>query len=185
MSPYIKIILSSLIIKTSLVSGLFLWGLTATLYAISKESKTVLIGIDDNGTRVIENKEDPLFKTEVVAFIRHFSLLLYNFDQNTYVENVGSASDLMSVNLWEQLESKLKAKREVVSAKSISHSGIIEQIIKLDDHVYEVQIQGYEQRNLKRVQRKLKLQVRLNKTERTNMNPWGMEVDEIKEIFTD
>jgi hypothetical protein len=182
LEAYVRVLLLNVIIKAALVSGLFLWGVTATIYATSKESKTVLIGIDENGTRIIENKDDPLFKTEVVAFIRHFSLLLYNFDSQTYVENVGSASDLMSTELWEELEISLKAKRNVVDERHISHSGVVEQIIKSDDFQYDVLLKGYEQRQLKRVERFIKLQLVLNRKDRTNINPWGIEVAELKEV---
>lgn len=185
MGSYVKLLLSSLIIRASLASGLFLWGVTATIYAVSKESKTLLIGIDENGTRIIENKEDPLFKTEVVAFIRHFTLLLYNFDSQTYIENVGSASDLMGADLWKELEASLKTKRDVVNERQISHSGVVEQIIKLDESSYEVVLRGFEQRQLKRVERLLKLQVSLNRIHRTNINPWGIEVESLKEIPLD
>jgi hypothetical protein len=65
---YVQILLSNLVIRLCLVTGLFLWGFTATIYAISKEEKTVLIGIDENGTRIIENTDDPLLKTEIVPF---------------------------------------------------------------------------------------------------------------------
>jgi hypothetical protein len=71
---YVQILLSNLVIRALSGNGLFLWGITATIYAISKEEKTVLIGIDENGTRIIENTDDPLLKTEIVAFLRHFTL---------------------------------------------------------------------------------------------------------------
>lgn len=179
---HFKILLSNVIVKAALTASIFLWALTATLYAASKNSTTVLIGIDENGTRVIDGAEDPLLKTEVVSFIRHFCLLLYNFDQRSFVENVGSASELMSADLWTQLERPLKDKKQIVEEKNISHSGLVDQIIEIDDTTYEVVIRGFEQRNLKREERLFKLSLRLKKLTRTNLNPWGIEVDEIKEL---
>ena len=78
----------------------------------------------------------------------------------------------------------LKEKRKIVQDKNISHSGTVEEITKIDGQKYEVKVQGYEQRNLKRIQRSISLVISLNRTERTNTNPWGIEVDELKEIPT-
>jgi hypothetical protein len=46
---YWKILVSNLLVRVCLITGLFLWGMTATIYAVSKDQKTVLIGIDENG----------------------------------------------------------------------------------------------------------------------------------------
>jgi hypothetical protein len=179
---YWKILVSNLLVRVCLITGLFLWGMTATIYAVSKDQKTVLIGIDENGTRVINTQEDPLLKTEIVAFLRHFALLMYNFDQQTYLENVGSASELMSENLWEQFRDNLRSKQAVVKEHNISHTGIVERIIKTDNQTYEVVVRGFEQRKIKRVERLFKVQVNLAISERNEINPWGVEVDGLKEI---
>jgi hypothetical protein len=179
---YVQILLSNLMIRLCLVTGLFLWGFTATIYAISKEEKTVLIGIDENGTRIIENTDDPLLKTEIVAFLRHFTLLMYNFDQQTYLENVGSASELMSENLWGELKEALRSKQSIVKEHNVSHTGIVEKIIKVDSSQFEVVVRGFEQRKIKRVERLFKIQVSLRAQDRNQINPWGVEVDGLKEI---
>jgi hypothetical protein len=181
----IKIILSNVVIRACLVSGIFLWALTATIYGLNKESKTVLIGVDQNGTRVIRNQEDPLLKTEIVAFLRHFSLLMYNFDQNSYLKNVGAASELMSQNLWLELEGALKDKLKTVKEYQISHSAFVEQIKRTDPSKYEVVVRGFEQRKINRVERLFKVELSLLKSERNEINPWGIEVDGLKEIPLD
>jgi hypothetical protein len=142
----------------------------------------VLIGIDENGSRVITSNEDPLFKTEVVAFLRHFSMLLYNFDPATYLENVGSASELMSANLWEDLETLLRKKQDIVKSNQISHSGIVESIVRLEPSLYEVVLKCMEQRKIKKIDRYIKVQIRLRRIERSGINPWGIEIDELQEI---
>jgi hypothetical protein len=70
----------------------------------------------------------------------------------------------------------------VVREHNISHTGIVERIIKTDNQDYEVVVRGFEQRKIKRVERLFKIQLKLAISERNEINPWGVEVDGLKEI---
>jgi hypothetical protein len=43
-------------------------------------------------------------------------------------------------------------------------------------------VRGFEQRKIKRVERLFKIQVSLRAQDRNQINPWGVEVDGLKEI---
>ena len=87
MSTY-KIYLAKKHVKEWLLVAVLLFALFVTsVYAFSKKSETLIIGIDQNGTRVVTEQEDPIFKTEAINFIRTFVSLSYNFDQETFAQN--------------------------------------------------------------------------------------------------
>jgi hypothetical protein len=163
-----------------LLSALVIWAMTATILALRAKNETTLIGIDKNGTRIITQAEDPLFKTEVVNFIRRFVSLLYNFDSTTFVDNVGSASDLMALPLWTQQKGKIVTLGETVKKESITHAAVVQKIT-MKDGKYQVLIETNEMVRMKNAKRLLKLEITLAQVERTARNPWGMEVSKLEE----
>ena len=163
------------------VSGLVLWALFASLFALSREDKVILIGIDSNGTRIIESHDDPLFKTEVVNFTRRFFSLLYNFDADLFSENVGRASDLMSKALWEEQKAKIVKLEAMVKAEKIVHSGVVKSITKLKDGRFQVIVRTSQQHRMKSIDQDLVVTMAIRPIERSTQNPWGMEVETLEE----
>ena len=178
---YFTYLLKQHLVVSSLVAALFLWAMTASLFAVSREEKIILIGIDSNGTRIVEAHDDPLFKTEVVNFTRRFFSLLYNFDSEQFAVNVGRASDLMSRELWDQQKAKIMKLEETVKAESIVHSGVVKTITKLKDGKFQVVVRTSQQHRMKSWDQDLLITMSIRPIERTSQNPWGMEVDSLEE----
>lgn len=153
----------------------------STYVALTRSDKIILIGIDGNGTRVISKDEDPLFKTEVVNFVRGFVALMYNFDPTSYQKNVGDASNLMSTKLFEQDKDKLIKLGQEVEKVQIQSSATLMHLVKNNDGSYGATIRSIENRRLSSIERKLKLNISILKTKRTEANPWGMEIDGLTE----
>lgn len=173
------------LIKKHLAMGLLLfslicWAMTTTVLALTASNETVLIGIDKNGTRVITAQDDPLFKTEVVNFLTRFVALLYNFDANSFVDNVGSASDLMTVQLWQKEKDKTIKLGDLVKREQISHSAIVQKISKTSGK-YQVLIETNQMMRMKNHKQAVKLEIELQQVERSPRNPWGMEVANLVE----
>ncbi len=178
---YLTYLFKRHLILTLAFAVMFIWGITVSAIAIKKDEKTILIGIDSNGTRVIGSSDDPLFKTEVVNFLRRFFGLLYNFDGETFESNVGSASDLMSLELWNREKEKILKLGTHVKTEKISHTGVVKSISRLPDGSYRVVLQTSEMHRLKNTDRNLIILLSLKPIERTTHNPWGMEVSSLEE----
>ncbi len=163
-----------------LVASLLVWALFSTFIALTNESETVLIGIDANGTRVISQTEDPLFKTEVVNFVRRFVSLAYNFDEVSFMDNVGSASELMTLELWNKKKHEINGLFELVKKEKISHSAVLQKIA-LKDGTYQVLIETNQMMRMANKKKLVLVQLQINKKERTPTNPWGMEIASLDE----
>ncbi len=90
-----------------LVTVLFLWSFTATYISLTEKEKIILIGMDEAGTRLITESSDRLLKSELKNFLTNFFGLYYSYDEKTYQEKMGEATDLMTDQLWDLNKEKL------------------------------------------------------------------------------
>lgn len=186
MSTY-KIHLAQSKAKEWIMIIVLLFALVITgLYALSKKSETILIGIDDNGTRVITTEEDPVFKTEVVNFIRTFVALSYNFDQDTFTDNAAKYSDLLSLDLWNQKKTDVVRAAEEIKKEPMQLSTIITKLTKDKDkdghEIYKVYTSQTLTRRARSDKYKYLLEMQISKVaKRTKENPYGYEVTRIEE----
>lgn len=186
MSTY-KIYLAQKHIKEWLLIITLLFALVITsIYAFSKKSEMLLIGIDQNGTRVITQEEDPIFKTEIINFIRTFVSLSYNFDQDTFTENAGKYSELLSLDLWNQKKSDVLNAAEQIKKEPMQLSTFITKVGKDKDKegndIYNVYTSQTLTRRAKTEKLKYILKMQVAKvSKRTKDNPYGFEVTKLEE----
>lgn len=171
---------------------LFIMGLSVLLCAIalfslrqalSISQKPLLIAIDSNGTRIVTKKDDPIFETEAVQFIKSFVSHLYNFTPTNFVDQVGEATGLMNVNLWQDEENKILEKKSVVERDQISMVSRIKGIYRKSEFEFNVVINSIEMSRLSRVSRTIQAIVTIQKTQRSEMNPYGLEVTKYDEAI--
>ena len=168
--------------QLALICSLSLWAGSTTFLLLRREDeKLLLIGIDENGTRLITRSDDPLLKTEIIHFVKEFISRLYSFNPETFEENLGRASDLMSKALWDKEKDRVLKLSEIVKKEGISSKAKIESISKTRDGKYTAQIQLTEERRAGKHERKLGIEVSLTKVERSEANPYGIEVDSLNE----
>lgn len=164
-----------------LIAALISWAITSTIWALSKTQKTVLIGIDENGTRLITDNKDLLLKSESLKMIQEFLKLYLNFDQNTHKENIGRAADLMASSLWEQQKGKLFEIGEKLKREPLLQTSETESIDLVGENTFEVIA------NIKILNRaveskaRIKMVLVLQKHERSNVNPWAFEIKELRD----
>ena len=181
MSTY-KIYLAKKHVKEWLLVAVLLFALFVTsVYAFSKKSETLIIGIDQNGTRVVTEQEDPIFKTEAINFIRTFVSLSYNFDQETFAANAAKYSDLLSLKLWTEKKSDILRAAEEIKKEPLQFSTIITKIAKDKDkegnELYKVYTDQTITRRAKVDKLKYIVTLQIAKIQkRTKDNPYGYEV---------
>jgi hypothetical protein len=163
-----------------LIFALLSWALVASFHALTTKSETILIGIDQNGTRIISKADDPLFKTEVVNFLRRFVALQYNFDESTFEDNVGSASELMTIQLWEREKAKIIELGKVVKKEKIAYTANLQKITTKDGK-FQMLLETNQMMRMKNAKSLIKVDVEIVQTKRTAQNPWGMEIASLTE----
>lgn len=168
-------------ITFSLIAVLTTWGLVVSYRLVSEDLDPVLIAIDANGTRVITSEDDPIFKTEVIAFLRHFSLLLYNFDSNSFKANVGMATTFFSDQLWNGLSDEYQRKMAIVQSSDISMASQPIRITKIGSSTFSVDLKVRKSEKLNIEDYELKANIEIKPSERTATNPWGIEVVSLTE----
>lgn len=186
MSTY-KIHLAQRHVKEWILISVLIFSLIITaIYAFSKKSETLIIGIDQNGTRIVTEQEDPIFKTEVINFIRSFVSLSYNFDQETFTENAGKYSELLSLDLWNGKKNDILKAAEEIKKEPIQLSTIITKIGKDKDkdgvEFYKVYTSQTITKRASTQSLKYLISMRVAKVEkRTKNNPFGYEVTFLEE----
>ncbi|HPI40508.1 MAG TPA: hypothetical protein PLJ21_06865 [Pseudobdellovibrionaceae bacterium] len=149
--------------------------------AIGIAQNPILIAIDSNGTRVVSKSIDPIFDTEAVQFSKMFISKLYNFTPESFNENVGYASTFFSISLWKEEEQKFLELMKNVEKEKISMSTKLEKIMKNSDSEYSLELNILETTRLNSQLRKVSLKLFIQRTPRTKINPYGIEVNRYEE----
>lgn len=155
--------------------------LAFSLRAMSKTSKPIIIGIDSNGTRIVTEKVDPIFKTEAVAFIHRFFFNAYNFDSRNFFKRLGLATTMMSEDLWKRKENEILDLRSKVERDSIELSGQVIKITQDETGTFYALVDLKEKNRLNQQEHRLKVALKLKQVARTPENPFGLEVDSYEE----
>ena len=164
---------------------MFLLTSVLNIRAVSQGRKPIIIGIDGNGTRIVTEASDPIYKTEAIAFIRKFFYNAYNFNTSNFFKRIGLATTMMSENLWKKKESEILDLKSKVERDNIEISGEIVELSKEENGLYHALIKIKEKTRLNEQNHEMMVSVRLKPVTRTSDNPFGLEVDSYEETPTD
>ena len=154
-----------------------------SISALLKNDKTMIIAIDANGTRIVTETLDPIYKTEAISFIQKFFFNTYNFEASNFFKRIGYATTVMSEDLWKRKESEILDLKARVERDHISLSGQVQRLTQSEDGTYHALIHLQEQNRLAQNEHQLKVSLRLKKVPRTQENPYGLEVDSYEETL--
>jgi len=155
---------------------LFTWSIFVSILAFSNKESIILVGIDGNGTRIITSNNDPIFKTEIVEFLKEFTSNMYNFKPTTYQNRVGQAVEYLSAGLWQTEKNKILSFGETVLANQINLTSEIAKISHIENKSYEILITTKEKSKLLNRSKKIKLILDVENVARSSKNPWGIEI---------
>lgn len=151
--------------------------------AYNQSLKPLIIGIDKNGTRLLKTHSDPLFKVEVVNFIKIYIEKLYNFSPSNFEETVGLATNFMSESLWNEKKDQILSLKEQVKKNQITVQTKLQEIKKMDDGSFLAKLKTDQLRRSSKSSKNFQLKLSLNKITRNEMNPYGIEVISYEEIY--
>lgn len=145
--------------------------------ALSIANDPLILAIDSNGTRVVRRKDDPIFETEAISFIKFYLENLYNFTPENFLKNVGIATSYMSLELWEKEKGKILSHHKYIQENQMSLRAEIRRIYKDDPMVYTSILILEETSRMATGRRGLKLKIYIRRVPRTPLNPYGIEVE--------
>ncbi|MBK7845820.1 MAG: hypothetical protein IPJ71_19465 [Bdellovibrionales bacterium] len=174
-------ILKPQILKILLFLALTSWACFATFQAVKNQGKTLLIGIDANGTRIITSQDDPLFKTELTSFLKHYFSKAYNFTPLDFSQNVGEATNLMSESLWKSEGENIQRLKTAVEKSGLVQNSRLRGLSQVDKENFQALLQIEQKSRLQTESFQVKVILKLQRIERSDINPWGMEIIELRE----
>lgn len=152
-----------------------------TTLALRNTQKTIVIGIDEAGSRLISDSKDRLLQVELKQFFKYFLDQYYTYNQETFTERVGLATELMSADLWEKEKNKLLDLKTKLSVTPLSQFSELENIDLVDQNKVEATLKIKIKSRLSEQNLKLKVILNFKKQERSEANPWNFQITEFSD----
>lgn len=166
---------------TIVITVLFLWAMTSSIYALTKSDETLLIQMNGFDTRIIEESERP--PIEIENFLHYFVGLFYSYTSKNYEEHINRAAVLLSHDLVNEFSPKLNAMFDKVSSTPISQNSFIEKILKIKDMEYEIDLSVVRRENDNENSNNYKIRLKVDRVGRSKENPYGLKISNLKEIY--
>lgn len=174
--------------KTKVLSILLLlsilWaGGVSYLYWKLKNNPRVIAITTEAGKESLQNMQ--LGEMEKVTFLRQYLDRYFNFDSNNFWQSQTSLTFLMSPQLGEARVREVSRLRERIQQKNLSQSGQLKWLRQNQDSSYEAQVYiqvqegGASGEGRQKKELYTSLTLKLQNTERTLENPWGLLVQEL------
>jgi type IV secretory pathway component VirB8 len=147
------------------------------------QNKPLIIGIDSNGTRIVTEQTDPIYKTEAIQFIQKFLFNLYNFTSNNFFKRIGLTTSYMSEELWKRKKNDILSLKEKVEHEEIVLSSEVLKLSRDEKGTYHALISINEKSRLNEQTHKIEVTLELLQTARSIDNPFGLEVNSYEETI--
>lgn len=169
--------------KWILIFALLTWAVTASALALQNRKEVLIIGLSSSGTaRIIESKDDRYIQEELKGFLMAFLDQYYSYDQSSFSERVGKASDLMSVDLWNTQKPKLAEIQAALTKDPLKQAATIESLDLISDSKIEAILNLQIEQRLAKRNIKLRVSIEVAPHVRTAQNPWGYEIKELSDV---
>lgn len=164
-----------------LILCLLVWASISTIFALQNKSRTVLIGIDEVGTRIITESSDRLLQSELKNFLKSFLDLYYTYNETNFSARMGQATEFLSLDLWNSNKSKLLELDEKLKKASLTQFSEVESIDLLEPGRIEAILNLRIRSRLSENKVRLKVLLDYKRASRTERNPWGFEITELSD----
>lgn len=162
-----------------LLGASLIWAGTVTyLYWRLKNNPRVVAVTMDAGKESLQNMQ--LGEMEKMTFLRQYLERYFNYDSNNFWQSQTSLAFLMSPKLSEERIREVSRLREKIQQKNMSQAGRLLGLKQLPDGSYQTQVHLRITENSQKNDLYIQTQIRLNNTERTLENPWGLVVSSMQ-----
>jgi len=165
-----------------LITVLTIWSIFASYFALKNNTKTILIGIDESGSRLITETNDRILQNELKNFIKYFIEKYYIYDEKTFPDQISEASNLMSSDLWQIQKPKLLSIKDKLEKTPLIQLADVESLDKIDNDRIEGILALTIKSKIFEHKVKLKINLKISKSIRSEQNPWGFEITELSDV---
>ncbi len=171
------------LLRWGLIVALAAWALTATLALILKRERTILIGVSDDSSYLIQEVNPSVQRKELASFIKAFVSQYYSFEAATYEARLSRAGDFMSQELWQLKQSEILKMKDALSKDPLSQRASIVSIDEIGDGKLEVLLAVAVQKRLRTTQVRLTVSLKIENQKRTLENTWPYRIVEITDAI--
>ena len=164
------------LIKKTSVLGLIIYSVVLSVLLLKQKPETLLIGIDQYGTRLISDQDDRLLKSEKMNFLKLFLRIYHNYDSESYTTAISRAGDLMSQQYWTEKKPDFLQRQEVLKGKDYQRISEIKDLRAIDSTTFEADIIVIERKALKETKSNLRVEIHLQPIKRSQINAYPFEV---------
>lgn len=105
------------LLRWILIVALGLWAITASVAYLRMKPQTIVIGVSDDASYLIETESKAHVAKEKVLFLSKFIDSYYAFDEKTFDMKMTRAGDFMSQDLWQIKQPEiLKVKAALIAS---------------------------------------------------------------------
>lgn len=167
--------------KLIAITLLIIYSGVATVLLLRNKPQTIVVGVDESGTRLLTEDNDKLAEKEVLAFIRGFVALHYRYSSETYERQISQSGDLMTLDLWNQKQSEYEKISKDIVGQSIIQDAEIADITQVGASAFDLSIGMTIQRKLEQKRFKIKVRIELTKSARSKTNPYPFSIARLSE----
>lgn len=168
--------LNQIVLRKLFVVVLFAWALTASVMLLRLRPQTFLVGIDDNGVRVINDERDRLVAKEKTNLVKRYLSLAYNYESDDYNERITQAGNLMTEALWNEKKAEYKRIAAGLKIQTRTQETKVEDIRLVDDYMFQCDLLITVKNKLITEQVKLRAEIWVQAHKRNQLNPYAWEV---------
>lgn len=163
-----------------LIVTLVLWAVLASVMAVLRKDKVILVSLDKDGfARIITDTNDLLLKKEMGAFAAHLLNLFYGYSDKDFLLRMNQATDLMTDELWlEKKDSLIKISEDLKTMPLVQEVKILS-IDLVSENKLEAFLELSIMTRLQATKAKLKVDLTLRPVTRTLKNPWGYQIESL------
>ena len=169
------------VLRLLLITALFLWAVTATVVALLKTEKTILIGVADEASYVISQSNESVKRKEITNFVRTFISNYYDFSPSNHAEKISRSGDLMAKGLWDEKRPELLKINERLKTEPLVQTVKILSIDLINEETVEALLQIQISKRIESITTNLKVTLKLRPYERSESNPWPFEITGAKD----
>ena len=158
-----------------------IWAVSVSvLYWRLKNNPRVIAVTTDMSGRSESLQNFQLGEMEKLTFVRQYLDRYFNYDSNNFWQSQTSLSFLMAQDLREKRIQEVQRLREKIQAKALNQRGQLLSLVQLGVDSYRalLMVQISEEAN-KNSELFISLNLKINNTERTLENPWGLLVTQM------
>ncbi|RYZ93133.1 MAG: hypothetical protein EOP06_02085 [Proteobacteria bacterium] len=169
------------LLRWILIIVLALWALTVTVAYLRSRPQTIVIGVSDDASYLIETRSQSHEAKEKLTYLKAFIANYYSFNEKNYDAKMSRAGDSMSQDLWQSKQAEILKIKASLASNPYSQEIKLLSVDDLGDGKIEALTMVMVRRKLNVTPVKLKISLKVEAKARDQASPYPFEVTELSD----